>query len=116
MLTRDESIEYGVIDNKWLLIGGFTLLHFLATMACVVISFGFGMSRFDTGGAETLLERVTSVGADILMFPIYQIFQLFHLFGMRLEILPVVANSLFWAVCFYWVLRIIIRRWVRARS
>lgn len=113
MLTREELIEYGVTDNKWLLIGVFALLHFLATMACVMYSIGSGMARFDTGGTETLLERVTSIGAEVLMSPVYL---LPRLNLGNFETLSVVANSLFWAACFYGVLRLLLRRWVRARA
>ena len=113
MLTRKELIEYGVSDNKWLLIGLFTLFHFLATMACVVVSFGAGMSRFDTGGAETLGERVTSIGANIVMLPLRL---LTHFSLGKFDDLAVIANSLLWAVCFYGVLRLTLRRWVKARA
>lgn len=118
-LTKEELIDHKVIRNKWLLIGGFSIVHLLATIISILCSMG-SMSRFETGRAETLaealLERASLVISHILMFPFYQVFEFFHLFKLHLGILPIVANSLLWAVCFYGALRVILRRRARARA
>lgn len=112
-------MEERLIDGKWWLIGGFTLSHFLATMTCAMISCDLGMSRFDTAGAETLLEHITSVAAVVLLSPVY------FLPEIRLGALdnlpfvgdlPVVANSFFWSICCYGALRIMLRRRIMAQA
>lgn len=117
MLTRDKLTECRLIDSKWWLIGGFTLIHFLATMTCLLVSVGAGLSHFDTGAAETLLERVTSVGANVLMFPMYYLTSTNWVASLgKFQNLLVIANSLFWAVCFYGVLRVILKRRIMAQA
>ncbi len=91
--------------HSWLFIGGVTLIHFAATIACGVASFSLLMARFDTGAPETLRERVFSKAADILMFPLSH---------FRFSSMPgVLLNSLLWALCLYSL--IVLYRLAKAR-
>ena len=102
-----------LLDYKWWLIGGFTLAHFITALICAGVSFSLGMSHFDRVIPETFTEHITTLGADVLMFPLDYLINKGWLPDLNLGVfddLPVVANSVLWAVCCYGVLRVISMR------
>ena len=73
------------------------------------------MDRFDTGGPATALERFACAMAAVLASPIATL--VLHskfastLFPGLLGYLPVLANSLLWAVAAWWLLAFGRRHW-----
>jgi hypothetical protein len=89
------------MKKKWLVIGGFTLLHLFATAIAIASSFSMGMSRFDTGVPMTLREHAWSTLADLLLCPLGPLSKALHL--GRLGDLVLLANSFLWGAALYWV-------------
>jgi hypothetical protein len=76
--------------------------HFVLTFMLIAYVFGAGMARFDEGGAPTRAERVASVLAGVLAFPLVNgIGDLLPRnvwpMGFPFEHLLFLANSALWA-------------------
>src|SRR5437660_12331179 len=49
---------------------GIAALHYIATGISITVSFGLGMSRFDSGTNPSLGEQALDILAHILVFPL----------------------------------------------
>ena len=88
--------------RQGLLIAAFAFAHYAVWVGAVMISFGSGMARFDTGADETLQEHFATRLADALGFPggnITEHFGLVYL-GKWAELI-LFLNSVLWALCLY---------------
>ncbi len=88
-----------------------TLCHASVTFLLFLQAFGMGMARFDTGAPSTLLERVISAAATVLMYPLitpilqWRLGWLNSLFPGLFGYIPFVLNSLIWALVLTYLLR-----------
>jgi len=93
-----------------------TLCHALLTWLLFLQAFRLGMSRFDAGAPTTLTERSISAAAEIMMWPLcapllrWQPKTLNHLFPGLLGYIPLLLNSLLWALVIVWFWRIILAK------
>ncbi len=88
--------------RRFLILAGLTCLHAAITFGLLLLVFGGGMSRIDTGEPTPWLERVAGVVLDVLTFPLLpavaQLPRALQPTGFPGEWLIFVANSLLWAV------------------
>ena len=87
-------------SRRFLLI--FVPLHAAASWALFRSAFSMGMSRFDTGGPKSLLEAALETSSKVLLSPVFMAAtasaRLRPLFPGLLGYLPLLLNSLVWAV------------------
>ena len=80
----------------------FVPLHAAASWALFLSAFSIGMRRFDTGGPKSLLETALETSSNVLLSPVFTAVtasdQLRPLFPRLLGYLPLLVNSLVWAV------------------
>ena len=91
------------MPRRAFLIAGLTLLHFIASLGALALSFAVGMARFDSGRVPGAGERVLGVVSDVLSFPLVQpvaawISPAWRPSGPPWEHLTFLANSLLWAL------------------
>jgi hypothetical protein len=73
--------------------------HFVVSLFTVMIAFGAGMARFDTGAAPSLGERVVLVIRDVVLFPLAPLLVSVlpgRWFPGLWGYIPFAANSLLW--------------------
>jgi hypothetical protein len=80
----------------------FVPLHAAASVALFISAFSMGMSRLDTGGPKSLLETALETSSKVLLSPVFMAVtasaRLRPLFPGLLAYLPLLVNSLVWAV------------------
>ena len=85
----------------------FVPLHAAASWALLLSAFSMGMSRLDTGEPKSLLETALETSSNVLLNPVFMAVttsaRLGPLFPGLLGYLPLLLNSLVWAV-FIWFL------------
>lgn len=80
--------------------------HLLVTVISFLISFGSSMSRFDTGAAASVGERVASLTFEVLHWPIVPLCMVLPIpLPGLIGWLPFLLNSALWAFCLYWIWR-----------
>ena len=86
-----------------------TIGHATLTWLLFLQSFRMGMPRFDSGAPIALGERVLSGAVTIMMWSfitplvLWWPNQLNHLFSGLLGIIPLLLNSLVWALVIIWI-------------
>jgi len=94
--------------RRTLLFGLLTAVHLAVTISLLLIVFGGGMSRFDTGGEPGWFEAACGRLLSVLGFPILTLLE--TRMGQRFPGLwgyvPFVANSALWAAAALGVLRV----------
>ena len=85
----------------------FTAAHAALTVFLFLVTFNRGMSRFDTGAPPTPADNVLESASTVLIFPLGTLAMRWDLapvfFPGLLGYLPVVANSLVWALVAWWL-------------
>jgi len=96
--------------RKIIALTALTLTHAIISFVLFLISYGYGMSRFDTGALPSLGEKILNVISTVLLWPICDPFsrwggKLSHdIFPGLFGYIPIVINSFIWALVIYWVL------------
>jgi hypothetical protein len=96
-------------ESVFVWIGG---AHLLVTVLALLLSFGGGMGRFDTGTAASFPERAAAVTFEVVQWPLIPLCMAlpFDLPG-PIGWLPFLLNSALWGFCLYWIsVRLIWRR------
>jgi hypothetical protein len=78
------------------------IAHFVAATGLFFHTFGTTMRSMDSGEMPGVIDRLSNVGADILLFPFTQVAALTHVSG-SVEWLLLFANSLLWGIFLYTV-------------
>ena len=98
-------------SRRFLLI--FVPLHAAASWALFLSAFSVGMSRFDTGGPKSFLETALEASSNVLLNPVFvpvtSSARLRPFFPGLLGYVPLLLNSLVWAVL-VWLLAIAVSR------
>ncbi|OOG47579.1 hypothetical protein [Polaromonas sp. A23] len=77
----------------------FTVLHAALSFGLFLFTFGRGMARMETAAAPTLPETIAEAAVQVLYFPFMHLAQLVPGWFTGLwGYLPLLVNSLFWAV------------------
>lgn len=77
----------------------FAVLHAALSFGLFLFSFGRGMARMETATTPTLPETIAEAAVQVLYFPFMHLAQLVPGWFTGLwGYLPLVINSLFWAV------------------
>ena len=88
-----------------------TIGHAALTMIMFLQSFRMGMSRFDSGATVALGERVLNGAVTIMMWPLitplllWRPNRLNQIFSGLLGYIPLLLNSLVWALVIMWFWR-----------
>jgi hypothetical protein len=99
-----------------LIVGGITLGHAVLSFVLFMASVGATMGRLDTGEAATAGERIFGTVAEILLWPLFAPLadwggrSVDAIFPGVLGYLPLLLNSLLWALAI-----VIAWRWLRRR-
>jgi hypothetical protein len=87
-------------------------MHLAVTIGLLIVVFGAGMARFDTGGEAQWLEAMCGRLLDVLAFPVLTVLE--HGTSRRFPglwgYLPFAANSALWSAAALGVLKIARRR------
>ena len=98
----------------------FVFIHATSSVGAFLICFDQGMDRFDTGASPTAFEHLACGMGAVLLSPIATLIVRWEFapiyFPGLLGYLPVLANSLVWAVAAWWLLALGRRRWHRAAA
>src|SRR5687768_5721589 len=93
----------------------FVVIHATSSVGAFLACFSQSMGRFDTGGPATAFENVACTTAAVLLSPIATLMVRWEFapifFPGLLGYIPVLANSLLWAVAARWLLALARRRW-----
>ncbi len=96
----------------------FASLHAVVTWLMFLVVFGRGMSRFDSGAPPTVADAALESASTILLSPLATLAMQWDFapafFPGLLGYVPVVANSLLWAVASWWLI-VALRKWRAAR-
>ena len=94
-----------------------TIGHASLTMFLLLKSFSMGMARFDTGDTtQSVSEQIMHGLGEILMWPLFAPLTrwggrwLTHLFSGLLAYIPLLLNSLIWALVITWIWKRITRK------
>ena len=90
-------------------LGIFTVAHAALSVLALVGSYAAGMRSFDSGARPTLIEQTLDSAADLLLSPIFTGLldhEAGRLFPGLLGYLPVLLNSLLWALAAWLLLRL----------
>ena len=113
------------VNRVWWLPSGrflvlFVLIHAASSVGAFLVCFSQGMDRFDTGAPAAAFEHLACGMAAVLLSPIATLMVRWEyasiFFPGLLAYLPVLANSLVWAVATGWLLALGRRRWHRAAA
>jgi hypothetical protein len=89
----------------------FALVHFATSVWLSLKVFTLGMARLDSGTRPTLPEIFLEHLSHILLSPIFTLLArsdiAIALLPGPLGLLPVLANSALWAVCAWWLVRLL---------
>lgn len=90
----------------WIIV--IAVVHFVVSLAFLMLSFSDSMARFDTGEPRNMMGSVIYYTSEILAFPIVKLVEHsgLQLHSTIAQYLPFVANSLVWG----WVAVFVFRR------
>lgn len=90
----------------WIIV--IAVVHFVVSLAFLMLSFSDSMARFDTGEPRNMMSSVIYYTSEILAFPIVKLVEHsgLQLHSTIAQYLPFVANSLVWG----WVAVFVFRR------
>ena len=96
-------------DNKKILvIGVIAIIHAALSLAMYISPLGYVMDRFDHGSSVTIGEKLVGAISIVISLPIFyplitSEFGKTYLSGI-FAYMPLLLNSLFWAIAIYWIL------------
>jgi len=116
MSTCAISLKFGVgsrlMKRPLFCIIAIAIVHFVASLAFLMLSFSDSMARFDTGEPRNMMGSVIYYTSELLTFPIVKIIEhtdlRFH--STVTQYIPFMVNSLVWG----WFVVFILRRFRRA--
>ncbi|MBC7804783.1 MAG: hypothetical protein H7145_01410 [Akkermansiaceae bacterium] len=103
------------MSRKHFLIGGFALVHFVATVLLFMTSFSLSMARFGLR-PPTIREKVIGRLSELLLFPFFPISRWLHFPVGGADWIFVFGNSLLWGTCAYYLMDFFRRRSVARKS
>jgi hypothetical protein len=88
----------------------FVVVHSLVSIWLVVVAFGQGMTRFETGAEPTFVERTVDFLSGLLPSPLFTLVVKSKVLGAAFPGLlgwaPLLANSVLWAFLAWWLIAI----------